>query len=232
MLLSLLDWGFLIISAVFSLLYTYFQSKRGKNSDYQILSFCNELYRCYAKKGMGKALAECAKLGSAPNEIKELSKRNVLGDIENNCKSSSDPNIRELCEIITFGLSSGADISNNLKTFISCLESDIENRNRVLQNSLNMDTLSRIGIIFFVPIFGGIASSIIGASGMILSSEVSTLKRSFQLIIIIYIALMSYIMNSFGMNGKSKNAALNALQTTIIGASIIRLSSSIITYAI
>ena len=66
-----------------------------------------------------------------------------------------------------------------------------------MQGSLNMNTLSSFGISFFVPLFGGIGSSIISGSGAILGMAATPQVVPFQTVILIYIAIMSYIMCSF-----------------------------------
>ena len=134
-------------------------------------------------------------------------------------------------EIIEISVQSGTDIKNNLDMFISRLESDIENGNQAMQGSLNMNTLSSFGISFFVPLFGGIGSSIISSSGAILGANATPQVIPFQAVIVIYIAIMSYMMYAF-KPASGETPLFRSFQATIIGAGIIKASAAFMAYAI
>ncbi len=237
-LVALSFWSswFIIPSVALAAIYGMASMKTAKATDHRLLSFSRSLSKSCANTGVNRALDESISSAAAPAEIRELAVRARLGDIDGagcaNAKRRQNPAVRELYEILALGLRSGMDISNNLRVFTSNLEAETESRNRMARNSLNMDVLSRMGIAFFVPLFGGIGASIIGASGSIAGSNVALLKQSFEIVLIIYIAVMSYVMNSFRPSGRPGDAIVGSVQSAAIGSAIMRLSSSIITYAI
>ena len=156
----------------------------------------------------------------------------MLGQVDfGGSKICEDKNIQELMEIIEISVQNGTDIRNNLSMFISRLESDMENSNQSIQSSLNMNGLSSLGISFFVPLFGGIGSSIINSSSSILGAGQSTETIAFQVVIVAYIAIMSYIMEAF-KRGNAQSALFKSFQAAIIGAGIIKTSAAFMAYAI
>ncbi len=235
-LLSFWSSDFIIMSIGLAALYGFASMKKSGATDHQLLSFSRSLSKSCSNAGVSHALSESASSPTAPAEIRALAVRSWLGDIgsadNDNVQKPQNPRVRELYEILALGLRSGSDISSNLRSFVSNLEAEMESKNRMMRNSLNMDVLSRIGIAFFVPLFGGIGASIIGASGSIMGSNMSLLKQSFEATLVIYITVMSYVMNSFRPSGRPGNAIIGSIQSAAIGSAIMRLSSSIITYAI
>ena len=229
--LSFFSWKFIAVSISIAAAYWYLHISAEKSDEYGILSFSKSLSRLCAEKGINHALAEALDDKSAPDEIRELSIRTKLGGVDT-CRRPSNPLISELYDMLLLGLQRGMDISKNLRMFTANLESDLESKNRAMRNSLNMDVLSKVGISFFVPLFGGIGASIIGASGAILNSDVVLVKNSFEMLIVIYVAVMSYVTVHFRPFGRQGNAIIGSIQAAAIGAAIIVMSSSIITYAI
>ncbi|MCL4365184.1 MAG: hypothetical protein M1569_02965 [Candidatus Marsarchaeota archaeon] len=229
--LSFFSWKFIAVSMSIAVAYWYLHIRAEKSEEYGILSFSKSLSRLCAEKGINHALAEALNGQSSPNEIKELSIRTKLGGGDT-CQRPSNPLISELYDMLMLGLQRGMDISKDLKMFTANLEADLESKNRIMRNSLNMDVISKVGIAFFVPLFGGIGASIIGASGAILNSDVALMKSSFEMLIVIYVAVMSYVTIRFRPFGRQGNAIIGSIQAAAIGAAIIVMSSSIITYAI
>lgn len=224
-------WGFIIASAASTLAYNIIMRSGSKRHDHELLAFSKEFARVCGSHGTSLALSKCAKDPSAPKEVRELSQRVRLGHSEL-CDSipCSDGNIKELLEIIGMSIQNGTDIKNNLRLFISRLEADAESKNQLAQSSLNMDTLSVFGVSFFVPLFGGIGASIISGSGAILGTS-SFSTSTFEMIIVAYIAVMSYIMHIF-RSGKAYESLFSSFQTTVMAAGIIRLSAAFMAYAI
>ena len=169
---------------------------------------------------------------NSPKELRALKRRFMLGELDiSGSKKSDNQSINEFIDIVSLGLQGGTSIRNNLNLFISRLEAEADSRNKEIQGSMNMDTLSTFGISFFVPLFGGIGSSIIGASGSIIGASTSELAKSLQIILLVYIALMSYVMGIFRSSGAGE-AAFKSLQNAIIGAAIIRTVANFMVYAI
>ncbi len=232
LLMSLIQWWFLVPSAIGTIAYGVLCRSNSKKRDHELLAFAKEFREMNHKDGISAALSRTAKSNSAPKELKELSKRMMLGQISlGDSRLCDDKNTRELIEIIEISVQNGTDIKNNLNLLISRLESDIENGNQAMQGSLNMNTLSSFGISFFVPLFGGIGSSIISGSGAILGTAATPQVVPFQTVILIYIAIMSYIMCSFKPTS-GQTPLFKSFQTTIIGAGIIKASAAFMAYAI
>ncbi len=230
--ISIIWWEFIIAAAMLALAYRLILRSAARRKDYELLAFARELLNSCGKKGMHAALGEASRLPSAPKEFKEASGRSMLGetDVLGHCMSK-DPEKNELMGIVAMGLQQCHDVRKNLKLFVSRLESDMENKNKHVQNSLNMDILSSFGVSFFVPLFGGICASIIGASGTISGLSTAMATKSFEIVVIVYVALMSYIMGLF-KEEPGDNPLFRSFQATIIGAAIMRVASAFMIYAI
>jgi len=230
--MSLIHWWFLIISAMGSVAYGLLCKSGSKRRDHELLAFAKEFREISHRDGLNAALSRSLKSDSAPKELKELSGRMMLGQVSiGDSRLCEDKNTRELMEIVEISVQNGTDIGNNLNLFISRLESDMENGNQSMLNSLNMNTLSSFGVSFFVPLFGGIGSSIMGSSGVMLGTSSMPQVIPFQAVVVIYIAIMSYIMNAFKpVSGQTP--LFGSFQAAIIGAGIIKASSAFMAYAI
>lgn len=230
--MSIISWWLLVAAAGISIVYNLAGTPHSRKSDHKLLAFAKEFKEDIYERGLNAALSRSIRSDSAPNELKELSKRAMLGEIGPampiHCE---DDNTKELIEIIGISLQNGTDIKNNLDLFISRLESEMENKNQSIQSSLNMNTLSILGVSFFVPLFGGIGSSIISSSGILLGTASTPQVIPFQAVVVIYIAVMSYTMYAFDRE-KGKSALFNSFQTTVIGAGIIKASAALMAYAI
>ncbi len=230
--MSILWWWLLVLSAIIMLAYGMLPGSRPKNRDHELLAFTKEFSESVRKEGLNPALSRTLSAQSAPKEIKELSKSIMLGKVDfSDSLPCEDKNTKELMEIIEISVQNGADIRNNLNMFISRMESDMENTNQSMQSSLNMNSLSSLGISFFVPLFGGIGSSIISSSGSILGAGQSAETTAFQVVIVAYIAIMSYIMEAF-KSGGSRSPLFKSFQAAIISAGIIKASAAFMAYAI
>ena len=229
---SLIWWESIIASAIIALSYNIISKSKSKAKSNELLAFAKGFRAVCSGKGLNSALRYKSKDSNAPEELKLIERRLAAGDIcPSEYNKSEDRNVNEFIDIIIAGLQSGTDPKNNLSLFISRLENEIYSRNKSIQSSLNMDTLSILGISFFVPLFGGIGTSIIAASGSIIGASTSVIAKSFQVILLIYIALMSYIMALFKESGKN-DPAISAFQGVLIGAAIMKTAANFMIYAI
>ncbi len=229
---SLFWWVLIIPAAALSIAYSIACKPASRAKDSRLLAFAREFNSECSRKGLNSALNGKAEEPNSPEELRELKRRYMLGDLGlQGHKKSPSPSANEFLDIVTLGLQSGTSIKNNLSLFVSRLEADAESRNKEIQSSMNMDTLSAFGISFFVPLFGGIGSSIIGASGSIIGASTAELAKSLQVILLVYIALMSYVMGIFRNSGRNE-AAFKSFQNVIIGAAIIRTVANFMVYAI
>lgn len=229
---SMLVGYMLIASVASSIMYFYLCRKREKKQDYDLLVFAKSLRKELEGRGLRQALRKASAMASAPRPFKIMAKRMDIGDsLDEFGVAEVSEDAAELGEIVSFGVSSGSNIGSSLNAFISNMENRMEGRNRMMQNSLSMDSLSYIGVAFFVPLFGGICESIIVASGAMSAASLYSAARFFGIIVTAYIALMSYVMNAFRIEDRG-SAFVNALQVTIIGTAVMRMASGLISYAI
>lgn len=230
--LSLVRWEAMIASAAIALAYGFLRRSRHARGYNELLAFARELDRELSGKCLSAALREASRSPSCPKELRDISRRSMLGDFEQNARhASADPETRELAELVSMGVSRGADIRKGLKAFIQRLEADIESRNAVTQNSLNMNSISSIGVFLFVPVFGGIGASIIGASGAIAGPLAAGTAFPFEAVVVFYLAVMGYVMQLFRKD-REISPAIGSIQAAIIGAAIIRSVSTVVAYAI
>jgi hypothetical protein len=229
---SLVRWESIIASAGIAVLYSLLSRSRTRDRTNELLVFAREFEAACARKGLNSALKEKSTESNAPEGLREIERRLAAGDIEaREYKRSGDTNVDEFLDIIATGLGSGTDIRSNLGLFVSRLETEMHSKNKAIQSALNMDSLSTLGMAFFVPLFGGIGTSIIAASGSIIGSSTASLARSFQIIILLYITLMSYVMALFRECGRNE-PALRAFQVALMGAAIMRTAAGFMIYAI
>jgi hypothetical protein len=208
--------------------------RRRKEPAQALLSFAVELHRCCSMgKPISAALRRVCRMPLAPQEIVGIYREAELGSIEHaDLSGIKDRSVRELAAIVAIGLERGGKVEGNLKSFISKLEADIDNRNRLMQSSLNMQGLSTIGLVFFVPMFGGIGTAIIGSSGMITGMAMHGVESSFQIVILAYITVMSYVVHALRSGNNAAECIAGAAGYAIMGAAVMRLSLSLVSYAI
>ncbi|MDE1845817.1 MAG: hypothetical protein KGH53_00840 [Candidatus Micrarchaeota archaeon] len=112
-----------------------------------------------------------------------------------------------LLGILTLGLQSGANIERNLESFHSTLMKRIELRNKVKSKVNGMQVITLLGLIFFFPLFSGIAASI--ASYSIASqSAKSYVSAAIRTLCIAYVSIILVITNSFIEPWKGVRSAL------------------------
>lgn len=109
--------------------------------------------------------------------------------------SITNQNIRKLLNILIIGINSGADVTNNLEEFHTLLTKSIDDKNRIKAKTDGMRIISLLGVVFFFPLFSGIAA------GISLASNSSLLSRSIadgiRTICIAYITTILLITNFF-----------------------------------
>lgn len=132
------------------------------------------------------------------NSVGLLLKRERLGELKASPeKILGSQHGSELLEMVAFRLNTGKEIKKNLTLFCRRLENEIEIENKLITKVGGMQTLTYAGLVFFLPLFGGISSSILGASLSMLSQNVLAFQQRFLLIIACYIATILCISTAF-----------------------------------
>lgn len=124
-------------------------------------------------------------------------RKKSLGELASS-PGSSGAWASELGELVALRLNFGNDIKRSLGLFCKRLENEIGLENRLKSKIGGMQALTYMGLSFFLPLFGGISSSILSTSMNILSQSAAAMQHSFLLIIGCYIGMVLYITVSFG----------------------------------
>ena len=94
--MSIFWWWFLVLSAIIMLSYNILRKAKPKKSDHELLAFTKEFKETVYKGGLNTALLKLLKSNSAPKDIKELSKRIMLGQVDfGGSRICEDKNIQE-----------------------------------------------------------------------------------------------------------------------------------------
>ncbi|MEM3839038.1 MAG: hypothetical protein QXF01_00440 [Candidatus Micrarchaeaceae archaeon] len=140
-----------------------------KNIDAEILAFSGELLRNYTG-GLKRALLAAGKRKySFRQQINEINARIRLG-----CETAlkhENQHLNELFAVLYLGLGRGVGVRSALSQFASRLERQLRQRNRTMANSGAMRYVTHLGMSFFLPLFGGISSTILTATGSLIGNS-------------------------------------------------------------
>lgn len=95
-----------------------------------------------------------------------------------------------------------------------------------------METLSSIGVMFFIPLFAGIGATIIGASGAIGGDGLNSIKIPFELAMVAYVGIMCYISSMFKPSNDTEHHAFSAIRGIAFGSALIRASTFLMSYVV
>ncbi len=118
---------------------------------------------------------------------------------------------QDLMRIVLLGVSTGANVERALSLFIKRLEYQINANNRMKAKVGAAQTLTKLGMSLFFPLFSGISAVIISSSlGLFGKSSIST-YRSFLIIALAYIPIILYLSSAFSHPERDFAANLHAL---------------------
>ena len=228
---SYLSWRFLALASILALFYPLAAKVERRVSDHAVLVCAKELRDSCKRRGLNPSMLNLSKSSASPVALKTALRSLLMGHHDQVLigKSGND-NLDELIELISSGVNGDFDIKNNLDTYISKLESRMDSSNSIVQSSLNMNTLSKLGVNFFVPVFGGIGASIMFGSTSILGS-LHPPTTQFELLIVLYSGMMSFVTSMFGPGSFADNAG-GAIRAAVIAGGIIKASAALMAYAI
>lgn len=173
------------------------------------------------EKGMGIGLAMRKMMdreGTSASGISLLLRRHLLGQADlKPDRFSKNAYETELEGMIAFHLNKGKSIRKSLELFCSRLENEINIENRLNAKTGGMRALTYAGLLFFLPLFGGISSSILGASLNTLNGGVRLFQQHFLMAIASYTTMILAINVTLG----SPDAGLLKTLSSVVPLAII-----------
>lgn len=165
-------------------------------NDKEVLALTKEFQRNYLKTGRIISAIDMIESKSDPEKtLKRIAKETMLsGEPSHNTSNSS---FGEFLEILLFGIDSGKNISKNLEFFIHKLENEISKANRIKSKVSGLNLLTYAGMVFFIPLFGGISATILTTSLNLMNSSMQVLKERFLLVIDAYTSIILYTNRFF-----------------------------------
>ena len=168
----------------------FFSFKAYKQRKTEIGAALDSIIAEYAK---GHSALRAAMRSTIP-ELREAARAYLLGDFccEKNAKQLN--HVGELKSMLTYGIVSGSDISESLKMMKSRLEYETGVLSAIKEHAGSMELLAYVGVVFFVPLFGGISASIMGS--LTAMGSIGAPIGGFMLIILTYVTLVLCITTS------------------------------------
>jgi len=114
--------------------------------------------------------------------------------------ATGNPYEAELGELVAFHLNTGKSIRKALELFCARLEHEIEMENRLNSKASGMKAVTYAGLVFFLPLFGGISASLISASLGAVGYGVLLLQQHFLAAVAAYMMIVLAITFLFDMN--------------------------------
>lgn len=180
------------------------------------------------KPGPTFALGDLKQDSEVSRKLGSMLKRQLLGEIE----AVPDPRkpgryARELLNLISTGLNSGKSMKKNLELLADRLEHELKLENRFNSKIGGMRTLTYVGLAFFLPMFGGISSSILGTSLNLAGGSPAAFEQDFLACIGIYIAFALFIGSSFSKPGAGAIERAYSVMPPVLLSCLIMLFTSV-----
>ena len=174
------------------------------------------------------ALGDLKQGSEVSRKLYYMLKRQRLGETKAMPDSGDTcPYSRELLNLISTGLNSGKSIKKNLELLAERFEYELKLENRFNSKIGGMRTLTYTGLAFFLPMFGGISSSILGASLGLAGGYPVFFEKSFLACIGVYTALALFISSSFSKPGSGLIDRVYSTMPPVVFSSLIMLFTSV-----
>jgi hypothetical protein len=131
-----------------------------------------------------------------------LLKRKMLGELNLHSKNLAKGHIGEIQEMLTIHIENGKNVSKRLSLFSRRLESEIRNEEKFYSKVNGLKGITYMGLIFFLPLFAGISSSILGTSMGFIAKNYTEIQNGFLLTVLAYIGIILYITETFSKHDK------------------------------
>lgn len=206
--------------------------RKAHASDEQVAEAAKSIESHYRKRGSLLLALHCSGSGPVNTKINENGRRLMLGEREL-AADSGNRNLDELFRIVSFGVQKGKSITRNLEAFRRRIDTEIASRNRLKSKVGGMQTLSYMGMVLFLPLFGGISTGIIGTSLGIVGVNAFAIQHGFTVLIEAYVFIMLLITTAFRKPGAGllQNLAIT-LPMLLVASDIMLIASSYIPNAI
>ncbi|MGA3020845.1 MAG: hypothetical protein ABSD68_02765 [Candidatus Micrarchaeales archaeon] len=116
---------------------------------------------------------------------------------EDYISSFQNRHMRELLKMIRLGTANGMNIEKGLSLFIRNLDREILLKNRMAAKMGGAQTLTKMGMCLFFPLFSGISATIISESLDFVSKNVQYTRACFLIVAVAYIPIILYISAAF-----------------------------------
>ncbi len=193
-----------------------------KDNRYEALNVANSLIGKSAKnKKLGWLLEN-----SKERFLKNMISRYRLGSMDSQSEFfDRDDGIKELLNIVNFGLISGRNVCKSLELFVDQIKREINSKNMIRETAGNALLMTYVGVSIFVPLFGGVSSGILSNLG------INGLQNRFLFVVETYIVMMLGITVCFEdrLNGIKQKACI-VMPLTVVSTSILFGVPSIVNY--
>ncbi|MGC8586958.1 MAG: hypothetical protein ACP5K9_01555 [Candidatus Micrarchaeia archaeon] len=129
------------------------------------------------------------------------------------------PELGGLLSILSEGLSQGKNIVPRLAFLEKTIEDAEWRRNSIISKVEGMEAVSRMGTMFFFPMFSGISAAIIGSASMAHADPAAAARLG--AVSIAYILIVSLIHSSLSKGVRSAYDVLYKAMPTIVTAAIL-----------
>ncbi len=168
--------------------------KRGSSKgDAEIAVFAKDVLRNY-KLGLLGSIEAAADHGYSFSKLISVQARRFrLGSYQIEETRTGDRRLTELLKILSYGVSTGSSVKSNIEGFCKRIDGSINKSNRIVSKIGNTQSVSFLSISFFLPLFGGISSSILVTSLGLVGQGSVALQHDFLYNIASYILIVILI---------------------------------------
>ncbi len=206
---------------------------RSAKKDAEVVVFAKDVLRNYRLGLIRSAEAAIKKGYSFSDEIRLQIRRFRLGDYHITAKVSGNAHLSELLSIMACSLSTGSSAKANIEGFCKRLEGSLNTRNRIASKIGGMQSVAFLGVSFFLPLFGGISSTILITSLGLVNQGSIVLQHDFIYDVASYILLVTVIGTFINRPTLPVIKNLSTIVRTFAISLLILISSATyITYAI
>ncbi len=200
----------------------------GSHALERFLTFAVALSERYSATGSMAHSLESTNSRIGSKAFTELHKRHMLGDTLPPQASDSGPGTR-LADIISFSMRTGKDAKQSLSEFRDRTTSEIETANMMRSKAGSMKSVTYAGLTIFLPLFGGVSSSIISS----LYSVSGAATQQFLCSVLAYVALALFITAyTFGSERSIAGSAMAAMPLLSISSFVLFFTSGYISQAL
>ncbi|MCL5428134.1 MAG: hypothetical protein M1321_03050 [Candidatus Marsarchaeota archaeon] len=197
----------------------------GHVSDW-LATYARALSVRYAETGLMAHSVESTNARMDPRGFAEMHRRHMLGDSTDEHGAGGADGLRG---IISFAMRTGRKVSASLEGFRKGIINEAETANLVRSKAGAMKSVTYAGLLFFLPLFGGISSNVMAS----LYPAAASAMPAFSLSILAYVAL-ALLITSYAYDAASGivERITGAMPLLSLSAAVLFIASNYISYAI